>query len=150
MRRSMRVMHQVARIFGAILLLIWAGYAFNIFLLCPWLSKEDRVGDVSSFWDTTRHWSILTLGVLFYVIFMATASHRQKGDSPESHIDRTNRRVILLGLLGGFAIALPALAITILAFATAFPHFMQALKGSVSDSGRPQVVLRSSATDALM
>ncbi|HYH45779.1 MAG TPA: hypothetical protein VEG34_08835, partial [Thermoanaerobaculia bacterium] len=36
--------------------------------------------------------------------------------------------MILLGLLGGFAIALPALVITTLAFITAFPHFFQAIR----------------------
>jgi hypothetical protein len=69
-------------------------------------------------------WMLLNVLVLAQIIF---CSGESSSTSQLRQATRANRRVILVGLIGGFAIALPALVVTTLAFATAFPHFFEAL-----------------------
>lgn len=129
----------VRRIIGIILFVPWIYCAYEIFIQCPWLNGGPTI-DLDAFWASTERWTYLTLGVIVYVIFVADTSALRTAEwrrDDVDHADTSNRRVILLGLIGGFAIALPALSITLLAFVTAYPHFIEALRGGAHDPSRP-------------
>jgi len=134
------------------ILALWAVYSWKIFISCRWLNSGDAL-ELQGFWTETQIWTLLTLCVLAYVILVVffPGKEQSANEGAEQQVKATHShhsgRQTLLSLLGGFAIALPALAVTVLAFATAFPHFLQALKGSMVDPSKPEIILKSSDSD---
>lgn len=130
-------MKKFTKVVGFVCVLPWALSALYFFVKCPWLSDKGGV-DLDSLYFAAKCWTFLTGMVLVYVLFMVDVES-PFGLRPQTEESiresRKHRRVILLGLIGGFAIALPALAITILAFVTAFPHFTESL-GGLSPDGK--------------
>jgi hypothetical protein len=105
-------------LFGA-----WAYSSMRIFLGNSWLSPVGEVNFVELY-RNVQFWSWSTLAVLFYVLFLADLKSPfklRKLSRRVSEESRKNRRAILLSLIGGFAVALPALAITLFAVIAVFP-----------------------------
>jgi len=122
--------------------LAWAGVACWLCCRGPWFSPG-HIETSSSYSKLMISWLVMTLGVLFYVIFCARTLHAgsvhdQTDPQGKAYTDLINRRVITLGLVGGFSVALPALAFTIIGLVAAIPHFTAGL--SANDVGYPPEV----------
>lgn len=104
--------------------LFWGGLALILCWLVPWLapSESDEMG---IYLFGLIVWAALTCAVLCYVLFWArTQLHVDEDEIPDNlRIEHMNRRIITLGLVGGFSIAIPALAFTIIGFVAMVPHF---------------------------
>jgi hypothetical protein len=110
-----------------LLWMIWAGMAFWLCCLGPWFSPE-QMDKIPFYWNLMVCWLCMTGVVLFYVIFCARTLrsdfvHDPTDSRSRIHVDFMNRRVITLGLIGGFAVALPAFALAFISLLVAMPHF---------------------------
>lgn len=109
----------------AVLWLAWGGLALVLCWLGPWFTPSE-VEETRIFWRLVMIWVVLTGGVLVYILFGArTQLHLPEAQViPDSlRLEYMNRRIITLGLIGGFSIAMPALAFTIIGFVAMVPHF---------------------------
>jgi hypothetical protein len=109
----------------------WAGIAFRLCWGGPWFSPEDAA-EIPGYWNLLIFWTCMTAAVLLYVIFFAETAlnefqHGEEGPRSSAHVNFMNRRLINLGLMGGFSVALPAFALTFISLAVSIPHFTTAL-----------------------
>jgi hypothetical protein len=111
--------------FQAFLWLAWGGLALILCWRGPWFTPS-AVEETRIYWRLIILWVILTGGVLIHILFLAKIQphlDEYDGGSDTFRLEYMNRKIITLGLIGGFSIAMPALAFTIIGFVAMVPNF---------------------------